>query len=63
MGILEKIGQIKRGEIVCDFNREYRKKKWLTEEDVAMAEIDDAENYPWMEKALRNIELDKGTEA
>lgn len=43
-------------QIVRDFNPEYRQEKWLTEEDIAMAEIDHASNDDWVEETLRRWE-------
>jgi len=42
--------------IVRDFNPEYRKEKWLTEEDIAMAEIDHGAIDTWVEETLRRWE-------
>ena len=51
-------------QIVRDFNREYRKKKWLTEEDIAMADpAIEASAKAWTEEAMRRIELKKREKA
>ncbi|MBD9640899.1 hypothetical protein IB277_31865 [Ensifer sp. ENS07] len=42
--------------IVRDFNLEYRKEKWLTEDDVAMAVIDDCAIDAWVEETLSRWE-------
>jgi len=49
--------------IVRDFNREYRKKKWLTEEEIARAKMERELVDGSTGELMRWIKLSKGREA